>query len=643
MSRPAQYRDSAILDNPRGATRRDADRPGPRTPAHIEFRLLGPLEIHVNGHEVTPSAPKLRQVLALLLLRRDSLVQTSELIDELWHGAPPPSAIPTLQTYVYKLRKILGSVDANVDIRTRTSGYVVHAPDAVVDVSRFEICVDQGIREFTSGDLECSVGRLGEGLSVWRGPALADVEKGEILAPLVARLDEERMRALEMRIEGEIRLGRCEALVGELRSLTVDHPLHEGLHAKLMLALSGAGRRYEALDVYRSLRETLVRELGVEPSAEIRTIHQGLLMSGPDEDEPLPSAPRRGGYGSPVRTPAQIPPDAPHFQGYGGELRTVEGFFPGGGAETAIRVVSITGMPGVGKTALAVHAAHRLRGRFEDGQLFARLGGDRADPVDPGTVLQGFLVSLGVPSGQIPEGLEEKAKLFRTCTSGQRVLIVLDNAASADQVEHLVPGGPQCGVIVTSRPHILHDSRVVSLHGLDRSDAIELLRGIVGARRVDREPREAEQIVRACGGLPLAIKVVGARLAAVPGLPLAGIRRELCDADRRLDALRFQGLDLRARYHSSYMHLHVQEAGLLRLLSILPENVFTAEHAARLLNSSVEAVEPLLSSLVENRFLQVWEKAGGSEVLYYFHELIRLYARERMKRENGGRAAGTQR
>ncbi|SHI49330.1 DNA-binding transcriptional activator of the SARP family [Nocardiopsis flavescens] len=642
MSRPAQYRDSAILDNPRGETRRDEDPPGPRTPTHIEFRLLGPLEIHVDGHEVTPSAPKLRQVLALLLLRRESLVQTSELIDELWHGAPPPSAIPTLQTYVYKLRKILGSVGANVDIRTRTSGYVVHAPDAVVDVSRFEICVDRGIREFTSGELECSVSRLGEGLSVWRGPALADVERGEILAPLVARLEEERMRALEMRIEGEIRLGRCEALVGELRSLTVDHPLHEGLHAKLMLALSGAGRRYEALDVYRSLRDTLVRELGVEPSTEIRAIHQGLLMSGPDEAEPAPAAPRRG-YGSPVRTPAQIPPDAPHFQGYGGELRTVEGCFPGKGADTAIRVVSITGMPGVGKTALAVHAAHRLRGRFEDGQLFARLGGDRADPVDPGSVLRGFLVSLGVAAEQIPDGLEERAKLFRTCTSGQRVLIVLDNAASADQVEHLVPGGPQCGVIVTSRPHILHDSCVVSLHGLDRSDAIELFKGIVGERRVAREAREAEQIVRSCGGLPLAIKVVGARLAAVPGLPLASISRELCNADRRLDALRFQGLDLRARYHSSYMHLHVQEAGLLRLLSILPENVFTAERAARLLNCSVEEVEPLLSSLVENRFLQVWEKAGGSEVLYYFHELIRLYARERMKRENGGRAAGTPR
>ncbi|OLT24291.1 hypothetical protein BJF83_07485 [Nocardiopsis sp. CNR-923] len=572
-------------------------------------------------------------MLALLLLRSNTLVQTAELINELWRGSPPPSAVPTLQTYVYKLRKILRSVGEGVDIQTRPSGYMVSAPDAEVDVAQFEECVNDGKALFNAGGLEESVDRLTRGLSVWRGPALADVEKGELLASQVARLEELRLRALELRIEVELRLGHHEGLIGELRSLTSAHPLHEGLHAKLMVALNKAGRRYEALDVYRALRETLVLELGLEPSLEVRAIQQDLLSADPGPDDRTPRAPRQR-YHSLAHTPAQIPPDVPHFRGYRREMRMLEEQFSGEGAETGVRVASITGMPGVGKTALAIRAAHRLRWRFEDGQLFAKLGGDRPALVDPLHILEGFLGALGVPADTVPDDLEEAGKLFRTCTADSRILVVLDNAASAEQVEHLFPGNAECGVIVTSRPHILHEAEVISLGGLGGEDAIDALRSIVRTQRVDREPREAAAIVRACGGLPLAVRVVGARLAAVPGLPLASIARELDDADRRLDYLRFQGLDLRSRYDSSYMQLHVREASLFRLLSILPDNVFTAAQVARFLSTPVEEVEPLLATLVEKRFLQVWEQGGQRDVQFYFHELIKLYARERLRSDS---------
>ncbi|MFC3997662.1 BTAD domain-containing putative transcriptional regulator [Nocardiopsis sediminis] len=609
----------------------------------MQMRLLGPLELMVSGRTVTPSAPRLRQVLAVLLLRRNTLVQTSELIDELWGTLPPPSAIPTLQTYVYKLRKIFSDGSAGPDavkLRTIPSGYTIEVPGDILDVSHFERFVKAGQNLLREGRPEEAADTLSRGLAIWRGPALVDVEKGELLSGQATRLEESRLRALELRIEADLQLGRHDALVGELRTLSVEQPLHEGLHAKLMVALHKAGRRYEALEAYRRLRETLVEELGLEPSLEVRRIHQEVLSS----EEPLGGRRQTEravaqSRGRQPYAPAQVPPSVTRFIGHEKELRLIEDGLVGGGHDGAsVRVVSISGMPGVGKTALAVHAAHRIRGHFPDGQLFAKLCEAPRSPASPSRVLDGFLRALGVPPEWIPHDLEECGKLFRTCTADRRMLIVLDDAASAAQVEHLMPGRAQSGVIVTNRSHIMPESQAVFLGSLHMDEGIDLLKGIVGAQRVEGEKRAAEGIIRACGGLPLAIRVVGSRLAATPGLPLCGLVRELHDTSMRLDYLRFQGLDLRERYHSSYEGLDKQEQSVFRLLSVVDDGVFSSAKAARQLDMTVAQVEPLLARLVEKHLLQVWQHDGRAEVHYGFHELIKLYARERL--EQDAREAG---
>src|SRR5256714_1469762 len=265
---------------------------GPHPQGEImEFRILGPMEGTAETGDVTPTAPKVRQVLALLLLRCNGLVQTGEFIDELWGECPPRSALSTLQTYIYKLRKVLldetpggGAHGSEEMLRTKPSGYILKVLRDSVDVGRFERRAEEGAQALEENEPERAAAALSQALTVWRGPALADVSAGELLGAYATRLEESRMRALELRIEADLQLGRHHSIVGELKMLTATHRLHEGLHAKLMLALHRSGRRYEALNVYRQLREVLIEDLGLEPSPALNRIHRALLASDPALD-----------------------------------------------------------------------------------------------------------------------------------------------------------------------------------------------------------------------------------------------------------------------------------------------------------------------------------------------------------------------
>lgn len=598
----------------------------------MEFRLLGALEVIDNGQDITPTAPKLREVLALLVLRNNQLVQIGSLIDELWGENPPSSALSTLQTYIYKLRKILFDRPGDCSLVTKQAGYLALIPPENVDVCRFEESMTEGFKAIEQGDASVSARTLAGALSLWRGPALADVQPGNVLSAHLTRLAESRLTAIELRIEAELQLGRHVELISELKELTAASPYHEGLHTKLMLALYRAGRRGEALESYQQVRSVLVDELGVEPSSQTMRMQQCLLNSDPalDHVATRAEAVRRAPV---LSTPAQLPPDTADFSGRRGELACVEGHFAQGGeAGTAVRVVLVTGMPGVGKTVLGVRAAHRVAGHFPGGQFFADLGASSEKPPLPAAILWRFLRAIGLSPEEIPDTADERSKLFRTWTARHAVLVFLDDAASASQVMPLVPGSAHCGVMVTSRSRLsgLPGARQVELDPLSLAEGVELLASIAGRARIGADMRSAEQLVGLCGRLPLAIRSAGARLVATPAWPVVKVMQLLGAPRSRLDQLACAEYDVRARFDASYQRLSEPDKGAFRLLSLLSEGDFIEDRVAALLGCTRPEADELLARLIDYQLLQAIAPGPDGAIRYGFHELARLYARDRL-------------
>lgn len=596
----------------------------------VRVSLLGPLEIMSGTRELTPTAPKVRQVLALLALRRNRLVQTLELIDELWGPNPPRSALTTLQTYIYLLRQILADDDpgrAGI-LPTRPQGYSLTIPPENLDQWRFEQLVAEG-RTAASGDrLEQAARALVQALSLWRGPALAGVSAGELLTAHAVRLNEERLQALELRLDVDLRLGRHQGLVGELKSLTAAHPLHEGFHEKLMLALHRTGRRHEALELFQNFRMVHVRELGLEPTSKLRALHQAVLAADPSLDiKPaalIAAQPRH----RPV--PAQLPMDITDFTGRRRELDDVARFLESEERATAVPIVMITGMPGVGTSTLAIHAAQCLRARFPDGQFYAELGGSMATPADPFTILGQFLRAADFPAARIPRTLSERSAIFRTWAASRRVLVVLDDADSATATSPLLPGSPRCAVIATGRACTLPGARTMPLDVLSEAEGARMLAKIAGEARLVAEPGTAERIVRLCGGLPIAIRAIGARLAAMPHWPLRELEQQLADGDGRLSELCRAGVDMRAGYDSRYRQLAEPEQNAFCLLSVLPGDSFRAEDLGTLISGDAAKAGSILARLAEHDLLRMTRTEADGVMCYQFHELTRLYARERL-------------
>jgi DNA-binding SARP family transcriptional activator len=608
----------------------------------MEFRLLGALEVINNNINLTPSAPKLREVLALLVLRNNQLVQIDTLMDELWGENPPLSALSTLQTYIYKLRKILFDQSDDVTLVTKPAGYLALIPPENVDVRRFEKALAEGLKAIEREDSPGSAKTLALALGMWRGRALADVQPGNVLAGHVTRLEESRLTALELRIEAELKLGRHVELISELKELIAANPYHEGIHNKLILALYRAGRRGEALEIYQRLRSVLVEELGVEPSPQTMRMQQCVLSSDPVLDPVVtPAAPAAGPR--PLSTPAQLPPDIADFSGRRNEVALLEQLITDGTqAGTAVRVVLITGMPGVGKTVLGVRVGHRVANHFPGGQFFADLGASGGQPPLPTAILGRFLRAIGISPEEIPEGADERGKLFRTWTARHAALIFLDDAAAASQVMPLLPGSAQCAVVVTSRSRLpdLPGPRHVALDTMAVGEGVELLANIAGPSRIASDLRAAEQLVELCGRLPLAIRGAGSRLAATPSWPVAKVIRLLGAPRSRLDLLACNGYDVRARFDASYQRLSEQEKGAFRLLSLLGDSDFSEDRASELLGCGITDADELLARLIDLQLLRVVAPRSDGDVRYGFHELARLYARARLQELLNGEDRG---
>lgn len=574
----------------------------------MDFSVLGPVRASIDGRPVDLGVRKQRFVLAVLLLEANKHVPVDRLIDLAWpEGEAPDTARAVIHTQISRLRAIFaGSED--VTLVREGSGYQLRLDPMRIDAFRFRaLCA----RARAAAD-EHRIDLLEEALALWDGPALSSVATEDIRLRVAAPLEEERLGAQEDRFEAYLRLGRQSEIIHELAEAAGEHPLRQQLVAKLMLALHRLDRTAEALAAYQRLYQHLDEELGIEPAPAVRQLQVRILRDDPSL--------------MPFTGPRQLPPNVDHYTGRRDHMDTLATLFDPG--DQTLAVVAITGKPGLGKTALAVRAAHHLASRFPDGQLFIDLQGAGPRPRDPVEVLARFLRDLGVAGPDLPASLEERIGLFRDRVAGRRVLMVLDNAAGEEQLRPLIAGGPECGVLITSRHRLtgLDLRGLIDLDGLAAADALALLTGL--APRVADAPREAaDEIVRLCGGMPLALRIVGTKLRSRPHQTVADLAARLKDESRRLDELVGGDREVRASFLLSYAGLELAQQRAFRLLAAMPDNGFAAWAASAALGEDFRTTERLLESLVDVNLLECG-RGEFTPTRYHFHDLIRLYARE---------------
>jgi DNA-binding SARP family transcriptional activator len=622
----------------------------------MRFRLLGPLEVRAGEDWQGIGAPKWRSVLAVLLIRAGQIVPADVLINEVWGDAPPAKATNLISIYVLRLRRLLEDADSTLLV-TRAPGYQLRIGAADSDVQVFEAMVRDGRRALAAGEAEAAATRLAEALALWHGSPLADVPQTPLVEVEAERLGELRLDATELRIRAELACGSFAQVIPELRRLLASHPLREGLWLALMQALDGAGRHAEALDAYSQARSAISDELGVDPGAELRQFYAGLLAqddmlardraaapgsisagtitagSGPATSAPAAEEPA---ISRPVPVPAQLPAGVADFTGRNDQVRHLVDLLSGAGEHGdsgAVRIALVAGSGGLGKTSLAVHAAHRVRGSFPDGQLYVDLLGATAQPLPTADVLARFLRDLGVDGREVPLDEDERAARYRTSLAGRRVLVVLDSARDAAQVRPLLPGTASCAVLVTTRSRMpdLASTRLVDLHVLDDDDALALFTRIVGDERAAAEPEATAELLLACAGLPLAIRICAARLASRSGWTIQALADRLRDTRRRLDEMRVGDLAVRASFQVSFDSLpssarpeSVAPADAFRMLGLWQGPSISSAAAAALFGTPEDRATDALETLVDAHLLE-----STSPDRYKFHDLLRVYSSER--------------
>jgi DNA-binding SARP family transcriptional activator len=624
----------------------------------VRFRILGPLEVRTGQEWTGIGAPKWRSLLAVLLLNPGQLVSADRLIWELWGDDPPDSATNLLSVYVLRLRRLLGEAEGRT-LTTRPPGYQLRLDPNDLDARSFEELISQGRQVLAAGDPRRAAAVLAEALSLWRGPALADVPPSNLVTAEAARLEELRLTARELHAEARIGCGLHAELVPELHRLVSDQPLREELWALLMRALDGAGRHAEAIAAYGQAREVITAELGVDPGAELQRLYQAMLEAGPVAGPPRPrpdaaavpdqasedpaapetAAPETAAAG-PSAVPAQLPADVADFTGrdeHSKQLVRLLTEARGADNPRAVAVVVVAGAGGLGKTALAVHAAHELGPYFPDGQLYVSLLGASQQPLPPDEVLARLLRDLGVPDARIPVYAEERAALLRTTMAGRQLLMVLDDARDAAQVRPLLPGTASSAVLVTSRHRLadLAGSHLVDLDVLDEGEARLLFTRIIGTQRAAAEPAAVRDVLKACAGLPLAIRIAGARLTARRGWSVGTLARRLADERRRLDEFTAGDLAVRACFQVSFESLPgaertggVEPAHVFRLLGLWQGPSIGLPTVAALVGQPEGPVSDALEVLIDASLLE-----SPAPDRYQFHDLLRAYAAQRAHAE----------
>jgi DNA-binding SARP family transcriptional activator/Tfp pilus assembly protein PilF len=575
----------------------------------LELGVLGPVRAARDGRELELGGPKPRAVLALLLVDAGRVVPTEYLVAVLWRGAPPPGAAKTLRSYVSRLRSLL---DPEAVLVAHGGGYAVRVEPDRVDAARFERLVAAGRAALGRGEAVAAADRFGEALALWRGRALADVAEVEPLALEAARLEELRLVAVEGHAEADIERGLAAEVTGELERLVAEYPVRERLWRLLVLALYRAERQADALAAYRRARELLAEELGIEPGEELRALEEAVLR----HEVPAPAT------AAVTRT---LPRDVAGFTGRVAELGRLLGDVAGAATGGVVGICAIGGMAGIGKTTLAVHAAHQLAGRFPDGQLFlplhAHTPGQR--PVDPADALAGLLLAAGVAPQQIPPGLEARAARWRDYLAGKKILLVLDDAAGHQQVRPLLPGTAGSLVLVTSRRRLaaLDDAAVISLDTLTPAEAAALFVQLAGRPGLHAGDAGVAETTRLCGYLPLAIGMLARQLHHHPAWTPVSLAADLAAARDRLELMRAEDLSVAAAFDLSYQDLPGDLQRLFRRLGLHPGPDIDGYAAAALDGITQNAAHRGLEGLYDQHLLT--EPAPGR---YRLHDLLREHA-----------------
>lgn len=607
----------------------------------LEFGLLGPLLVRRAGLVVPVQRGKQCALLAALLLNPGRVRAADELAELLWDARPPPSARVTVRNYVKRLRHALGDT-GQTRIQTRAGGYLITVAPGELDISRFSALLRSAQAAVRESRWEQAAGQASTALAVWRGEPLEDVDCEPLQQREVPRLAEMRLQALETRLDADLHLGRHTEVIGELRLLVVAHPLREHLHALLMLALYRAGRQAEALAAYQDARHVLVEEVGAEPGAELRDLQARMLRADVALARPEPALPPDREQRPAV--PRELPAVPADFTGREHELAELSAALDRAGRRPSGTVVisAIGGTAGVGKTALAVYWGHQVTDQFPDGQLYLNLRGyDPGQPMTSGDALASFLRALGVPGPDIPPGDDERAARYRTLLAGRRMLVILDNAGSAEQVRPLLPGTPGGMTVVTSRDSlaglVARDGAArLDLDLLPLDDAISLLRSLIGGR-VDAASDAARALASQCARLPLALRLAAELAAARPTASLADLVGELGDQQRRLDRLDAGGdprTAVRAVFSWSLRQLDARTHRAFRLAGLHPGADLDRYSVAALTGSPPHQADHMLVRLAQASLIQ---PAGPGR--YGLHDLLRAYARELTPAQGTGEPA----
>jgi DNA-binding SARP family transcriptional activator/tetratricopeptide (TPR) repeat protein len=589
------------------------------------WQVLGPLQVRLNEGWTTVGAPKWRVLLATLLTEPDRVVATESLIDELWGNDPPPSARKLISGYVLRLRQLLRDPDGRVLV-TQAPGYRLVVQRAELDSHCFEDLFVAGRRAFEQDDVATATDLLDQALALWRGPALADVSRGRLTGAEADRLAELWLAATELHIDIRISLGTTAPLVAELRGLTTRHPLRERLWHQLIQVLRDTARTSEALAAYADARRVIGEELGTEPGPDLRRLHEQLLGSTA-VDRPNAITPA----GTPAVLPRLLPPAVAHFVGRSGELTALSRLAARSGHHADAAVISaISGASGVGKTALALRWAHQVADQFPDGQLYVNLRGYDVDqPMPVAEALARLLRALGVPDATIPDDTDDRAALYRSVLADRRILIVLDNARDVAHVRPLLPGGPSCVTLVTSRDMLAglvarDGAQRLALDPLPLPDAVDLLRELIGARAAD--PRAVTRLAMQCSCLPLALRVAAELAATRPGAALNTLTDELDGYRHRLELLDTDGdpySAVRTVFSWSSRYLPPNTARTYALAAWHPGTDFDHHAVAALTDTAVAGARRSLDQLVRAHLIHT---AGPDR--YGMHDLLRAHARE---------------
>jgi DNA-binding SARP family transcriptional activator/tetratricopeptide (TPR) repeat protein len=612
----------------------------------MEFRVLGSLEVEARGRLLALSRPSEQKALAVLLLSAGRVVPVARLVDTLWDGEPPATAVKQAQNIVGRLRRLIADSGDPDPVVSARSGYRLVLDGNTLDAREFEALVARADGAAAARQVAEAAEFLGTALGLWRGPALAGLS-GQPIEAAADALNERRRSVQERYYEHRLMLGEHSRVVADLRGLVSAFPLREKLAGQLMLALYRCGRQADALAVFGAIRARLASELGLDPSPELRRLHERVLAADPvlaSRDECQPERPRVAAHAPAdpvaaltpaVPAPAQLPLDIADFTGREGPLRSMTAMLtePGtaAGGARPVTIAAINGTAGVGKTALALHWAHQVAAQFPDGQLHVDLlGYAPAGPMEPAEALARFLRALGVPGKQVPGGTAESAAMFRSLLAGKRMLLLLDNAADADQVRPLLPGGPGCFVVVTSRDRlaglsVTHGARRMTVDVLPAAESGRLLTRLLGEDRVRAEAGAVAELARLCAHLPLALRIAAANLADRPSASIAAYVTELRTRDR-LTALQVPddpASTVRITLRTSCDRISPAPLRMLRLFSLHPGPDVSRPALASLAGLALDDATETAEALIRAHLLA--ERTPGR---LSWHDLLRLCAGE---------------